>query len=324
MPQKVKKKGKERKQPFCDKLVGLFEKYPAVFIVTCSNIGSHHMQKIKKALRDKCIIVKGKNTLIRKTLKNKEKENPKWSAITPYIKGNIALVFADGDLSEIKKLLLDNRVYKLAKIGIIAPQDVTIEKGPTGLEPTKTSFLQTLGIASKINRGQIDILQDVTLIRAGTKVGNSQAVLLQMLNRKPFSYGLSCNYYYEDGKIYSSKLIDVSLAEVMQRFRAGISTIAAISLEIEVPTIASVPHSLINAYKNLLAISIESDYVFDQARAIKEAIENPEAFVQVQEVDEPVKVDEPVDEPEEIPEETKKKDSSDEGVGGFFGMDDSN
>jgi len=318
MSQKVKKKGKERKGPFCDKLITLFQKYPAVFIVTCSNIGSHHMQKIKKSLRDKCVIVKGKNTLIRKALKMSE--NAKWNVIAPYIRGNIALVFSEGDLSEIKKLLLENRVHALAKVGIVAPQDVLVEKGPTGLEPTKTSFLQTLGIASKINRGQIDILQDVTLIRAGNKVGSSESVLLQMLGKKPFSYGLSCSYVYEDGKVYSAKFLDVSPADVMLRFQGGLSTIAAISLHIGLPTIASVPHSIFNAYKNLLAISIETDYVFDQARAIKEAIENPDAFVQ--EAPTPTQQVATPDEPEEEPEDEPKKVSSDEGVGGFFGMDD--
>jgi len=275
------------------------------------------MQKIKKSLRDKCVIVKGKNTLIRKALKMAD--NPRWNAIAPYIRGNIALVFSEGDLNEIKKLLLENRVHALAKVGIVAPQDVTIEKGPTGLEPTKTQFLQTLNIASKINRGQIDILQEVTLIKAGNKVGNSESVLLQMLGRKPFSYGLSCNYVYEDGKVYSAKFLDVSAADVMARFQGGLSTIAAISLEIGLPTIASVPHSIFNAYKNLLAISIETDVVFDQARAIKEAIENPDAFMQA-----PTVVDEtPADEPEEEPEEEPaKKESSDEGMGGFFGMED--
>jgi len=316
MPQKVKKKGKDRKQPFCDKLTGLFQQYPAVFIVTCSNIGSHHMQKIKKSLRDKCVIVKGKNTLVRKALKMAE--NPKWNAIAPYIRGNIALVFAEGDLSDIKKSLLDNRVHALAKVGIVAPQDVIVEKGPTGLEPTKTQFLQTLNIASKINKGQIDILQEVTLIRAGNKVGNSESVLLQMLGKKPFSYGLGCTYYYEDGKVYSSKFLDVSSADVMARFQGGLSTIAAISLQIGLPTLASVPHSIFNAYKNLLAISIETDFVFDQARAIKEAIENPDAFVQ----EAPKAQVTAVVEVEEEPEEVKKKDSSDEGMGGMFGMDD--
>jgi len=273
MPQSVKKKGKDRKEPFISRLATLLETHVAVFIVGCNNIGSTHMQRIKKTLREKAIFVKGKNTLIRKAIKRNSETHPEWAALLPYVKGNVGLVFASGDLGNVKNLLLGLRVAAAAKVGIVAPQDVTLSKGGTGLEPTKTSFVQALNIASKINRGQIEILQDVLLIKAGNKVGSSESILLQMLGIKPFSYGLTCGYVYEDGKVYQAKYIDINTDTVMMKFAAGISTVAAISLSIGLPTIASVPHAILNAYKNLLAISLETDYVFEQAKQVKEMVE---------------------------------------------------
>jgi len=198
--------------------------------------------------------------------------------LLPLLKGNVGLVFAKGDLSKVKTTLVNLRVEAPAKVGIIAPQDVFIEKGQTKLEPTKTSFLQALNIASKINKGSIEILQDVHLIKIGTKVGSSESTLLSMLDRKPFSYGLSVTNVYEDGKVYNAKFLDISPDQVLQRFAAGISTVAAISLATGVPTVASVPHSILNAFKNLLAISLETNYVFEQAQKVKEMVENPDAF----------------------------------------------
>jgi len=331
MPQKVKKKGRERKEPFCDRLENLLQNHSAVFIVLCNNIGSSHMQKIKKSLRDKAIIVKGKNTLIRKAIRRRADTHPQWGALLPYIRGNVGLVFANGDLKEVKDQLLNLRVSAPAKVGILAPQDVWIEKGGTGLEPTKTSFLQALNIASKINRGQIEILQDVLLIKKETKVGTSESTLLQMLGKKPFSYGLVCNYIYEDGKVYSSKFIDIDPNTVMQRFAAGISTVAAISLSIGLPTLASVPHSILNAYKNLLSITLETDYMFEQAKKVKEMVENPEAFQATQptttttgktETKQPdsKKKNVPEPEPEKEDKEPSKEESDDMGIG-LFGDD---
>ncbi len=49
---------------------------------------------------------------------------------------------------------------------------------------------QALGIATKINKGTIEIVSDVHLIKAGDKVGASQATLLSKLGVKPFKYGL--------------------------------------------------------------------------------------------------------------------------------------
>jgi len=40
----------------------------------------------------------------------------------------------------------------------------------------------------------------------------------------------------------------------------------------------SVTHSLVNAYKNLIAISLVTDYTFEGAEKVKEYLANPEAF----------------------------------------------
>jgi len=314
--QKVKKKGKHRKDPFCEKLQSLFTEYPAVLIVGCNNIGSRHMQKIKKALKDEAIIVKAKNTLIRRALRMKEKDHQDWQAIIPYIKQNVALVFTKGDLCAVKKKLLGQRISAPAKVGAFAPEDVWVKKGGTGLEPTKTSFLQALNIASKINKGQIDILQDVLLIRSGAKIGNSESVLLSLLNIRPFSYGLTCTHVYEDGKVYSAKFLDTTTDMIINRFTSTLSIVASISLALDLPTIASIPHSILGAYKNLLAISVETNYVFDQAKQVKEMVENPDQFVQ--EKPQETKTDKVEKEPEPEPEPEIVKEESGEDMGFSF------
>jgi len=322
MPQQsVKKKSKARKIPFFEKLSDLFTNYPAILIVGCNNIGSHHMQKIKKVLKDQTVIVKAKNTLIRKALRLKEKEHPEWLSILPYIKHNVALVFTKGDLPSIKKSLLEQRISAPAKIGTFAPEDVWIKKGPTGLEPTKTSFLQALNIASKINKSQIDILQDVLLIKKDSKIGSSESVLLQMLNIRPFSYGLTCTSVYEEGKVYSSKFLDTTQDMIISRFTSTLSIIASISLSLGLPTTASIPHSILNAYKNLLSISVETNYVFDQAKLVKEMVENPDQFVQQTTTTKETEKEtekEPEPEPEPEPEQVKEESGGGDMGLGFF------
>ena len=44
--------------------------------------------------------------------------------------------------------------------------------------------------------------------------------------------------------------------------------LAAISLALNYPTLVSVAHSLVNAYKNLLAVSIATDYTFEAAEKV--------------------------------------------------------
>ena len=84
----------------------------------------------------------------------------------------------------------DQVVQSIARVGSVAPSDVIIEKGVTSLEPGQTSFFQALNIHTKIFKSNIEILNDVHLIKKGTKVGPSEAILLMKLGVKPFFYGL--------------------------------------------------------------------------------------------------------------------------------------
>lgn len=134
--------------------------------------------------------------------------------------------------------------------------------------PEKTSFFQALQIPTKISRGTIEILNEVHIIKVGEKVGASESALLNMLNIQPFSYGLAVQQVYDNGTIYSPEVLDMTTDELRSRFQQGVQNIAAISLEIGYPTKASVPHSIANAFKNLLAIAAETDVSFKEASMV--------------------------------------------------------
>jgi len=270
---------KEKKSEYFEKLHKLLQEYSRILIVLCDNIGSSHMQRIRRELRGQAVLLMGKNTMIRKVIRTHLDSNPQWESILPWITGNIGLVFTnDPDLKKIRDICLASKVPAAAKAGIKAPADVIIPKGVTTLEPTKTSFLQALNIASKINKGTIEILQDVHLIKKGEKVGSSESTLLQMLDIRPFEYGLQMIAVYDEGATADASIIDMSDDVILSKLSIGISNIASLSLGLHFPTLASFPHVVLNGYKNLLSIAIGTDYMFDQAASIKEMIENPGAF----------------------------------------------
>jgi large subunit ribosomal protein LP0 len=305
-----------KKQAYFGKLVKLVEEYNKIFIVGVDNVGSNHMQKIRQALRGKAIVLMGKNTMIRKALRGYIATNPALEAVIPLVRGNVGFVFVKEDLGTVKKVLLENKVAAPAKAGSIAPCDVIVPAGNTGLEPTMTSFFQALNIQTKISKGQIEITSDVPLIKEGQKVGASEANLLQKLDIKPFKYGLSIKTVYDNGTVYDAKVLDLSDEDIVARFQVGVKNIAALGLQIGYPTIASVPHSLIRGYKNLLAIAVSTDYTFKQAESIKKYLENPSAFAAAAPAATsaaPAKGAK-----EEKPKEEEKKEEEDEDMG--FGL----
>ena len=218
---------------------------------------------IRQALRGKGVVLMGKNTMVRRAFRVILAEYPQFEKLLPHVKGNIGFVFTSGDLKDVREIIVSNVVAAPARAGAIAPNDVYVPGGNTGMEPGKTSFFQALGIPTKIARGTIEIVSDVQVVSAGTKVGSSEATLLNMLNISPFTYGMTVTQVYDNGAVFSPEILDIEEKTLLDGFTSGIKTIAAISLAINYPTIASVSHSLVNSYKNLLAVSLATEYEFE-------------------------------------------------------------
>ena len=227
------------------------------------------MHQIRVALRGKGVVLMGKNTMVRRALRSILSEFPQFERLLPHVRGNIGFVFTAEDLKEVRDLIVANKVKAPARAGAFAPMDVFVPAGNTGMEPGKTSFFQALGIPTKIARGTIEIVSDVKVVTAGTRVGTSEATLLNMLNISPFTYGMSVVQIFDQGNVFSPEVLDIDESELIDRFLSGIKTIAAISLALGYPTIVSVTHSIVNAYKNLIAISLATEYTFDGSEKVR-------------------------------------------------------
>lgn len=272
---------KAKKVLYVEKLNVLLNSYTKVFFVKVDNVGSQQMHDTRFKMRGKAEILMGKNTLIRKVLKDFLEENPGHpiAIIDEKITGNVGMVFTNGDLGEIKDIILGNRVPAPARAGALAPVDVVVPAGSTGCDPGQTSFFQVLQIPTKIQKGQIEITAAVELIKKGDKVGASEAALLTKLNIRPFSYGLVIDCVYDNGSIFSAAVLAIDKSVILSRFSVALSAVAAISLQIGFPTQASIPHSIGNAFKACVAVVVGLEtFTFDEAKPFQAFLADPSAF----------------------------------------------
>lgn len=308
------KKVKERKYQLADELKQHFADYTKLFMVDCDNVGSNQIQQIRIALRGKAVLYCGKNTQMRRVIRELEAEGmTQLEKVRMQLKLNVALVFTNEDLPMVRDLILENKVAAPARSGSIAQCDVIVPAGNTGMEPTMTSFLQALSIPSKITKGSIEILNPVHLISEGEKCEASQCALLEKLGIKPFSYGLVVKAVYDDGSMYDPKVLDITDEDIIASFAAGIKNVAAVSTETGLPTVASVPYSILLGFANLLAVAVETEYTFKEAEQIKDFIANPEAFASAAPAAGASDAAAPA-------AEAKKESSSSEDAGGAGGM----
>lgn len=307
---------RERKQEYFERMEGLLEQYTKIFIVSCDNVGSKQFQQIRIALREEAVVLMGKNTMMRKVVAAYLSKNPghPYELLLPKIMGNVGFVFTNGDLGMVRELIEDNRVPAPARVGAIAPIDVVVPPGPTDCDPGQTNFFQTLQIATKIVKGRIEITSPVNLLKAGDKVGNSEAVLLQKLHINPFDYGLVISDVYDNGSMFDVKVLDLTDEDLSAKLGAAAAALASLCLQTGYPVPASVPHSIANGFKSLVAIVVESnDFSFDKAVPFQQYVANPSAFVVSAE-----KGGEPLGSP---PAESKQEEEEEEEVDMGGGMD---
>lgn len=262
----------ERKEEYFTRMKEYLSTYTKCFIVGVDNVGSAQLQNTRRALRGKAEILMGKNTMMRKIIREFTEENPDTpiAQLQALCKGNVGFVFTNGDLGEIREVLESNVRPAPARVGSIAPTSVVVPKGPTGCDPGQTSFFQTLQIATKITKGQIEMVNDTDLIEAGEKVTASQAALLQKLGIEPFTYGLQLQQVYDNGSLFAASVLDMTEDVLAAKFSEALSVVASLSLVLGIPTQASVPHSIANAFKAILAVTVGlENYSFDKADPYK-------------------------------------------------------
>ena len=250
------------------------------------------MRKDLRALGAKMIM--GKNTHFKAAIADMmEEPNPKkddyeerkakWvhrphlGLIRDQLNGNTGMIFTNGDLSAIKEIL-DTQVRAApAKSGAMAPKDVIVPPGPTGMDPKQTQFFQALNIATKIVRAQIEIVNPVTVITEGDKITPSQAALLDRLKICPFEYKMNVKNFLENGKLFNAKVLSITPKDILSFFSAGTNNLTCLSLGSGYMVSSAAPHAIINAFKNIACAGLAANYDFPALEGLKNAAKNAPA-----------------------------------------------
>jgi len=281
LPGKEDRKVPQRKLDYAVKLSKLLGEYNKCMLVNIDNVGSKQIADMRKDFRGRAHFLFGKNTLIRKVIRDYVKihRSAKLMKLMDICTGNIGLVFTREDVGPIRKEIEARKKQCPAKAGVISPVDVTIPAGPTGMEPTQTAMFQTMDIPTRINRGQIDIEEPVQVVWTGKIVGASESALLSKLGIKPFYYGMKVLMIYDNGAVIDASVLDITTEEIAGSFYSGVQRVSALCFELAYPTICNVPHTLIRAYKEALAVSLDFEtYTWAGLDHVREVLKNPGAF----------------------------------------------
>jgi large subunit ribosomal protein LP0 len=282
----TKKEGKAKK---FEAIYDILGQYTKALLVQINNISADQIHQTRRELRAVgSLMLMGKNTLIKKVIESRIREPMEgdrrvdekkstwfnvdyWATLKDELNGNVAIIFTNGDFSTIKSIYEQHQREAPARAGQIAQCDVFIKPGSTGLDPKQTAFFQQLNIPTKIVKSMIEIVSETKVVGKGDIVEPSHQVLLEKLHIKPFSYKLQAVSVIDHGKIFSAKVLDISTKDILARYAGVLNNVAAVGLQIGYPTLVSVRQSIMNSFKNLVAVTFETEVTFPQAEKFKSA-----------------------------------------------------
>lgn len=255
---------KERKKILFSRTKDLFAQYTQFIIVGLCNVTSNQLQAAKQAWHGKAEFLFGKNTTVKKALHEMGRKD-----IADKISGDVAFIFCNGDVREIKKIVEENRRNTFAKVGAIAQTDVWIEKKVTTMGPDKTSFFQALGISTKITKGKVEIIQNSKALIQGEKVTPSQANLLAIMDIQPFVYSMKLTNMYGDNQFYEPWIADITEEDVESKLISMAQCVTALALGVDMVTKTTVPFNLRESLRKAVALSLTTGYETEEAKAFK-------------------------------------------------------
>jgi len=288
----------QKKVDYYEKMTSYLNKYKRLIFCDIDNVQSQQMHNIRRGLRGKADVLLGKKTFMRRVItKRAEAANFKGVENALYqatcidnsaaggsakgaLVGNLGIIFTNEDFGVITDVIKANRIQAPARAGAKSPVEVIVPAGYTGLEPSATTFFQALSINTKIVKGTVEIVTEKKVLSAGDTVDMSTATLLQKLNIKPFFYGLEIKYIFDNGAVFGADILELTDDFFKENLTTAITNVTAISLATGTPTEASYPHVLTQAFKNLLSISIGTNFTFDEfnGKAIVEAVKSGKAL----------------------------------------------
>merc|ERR1712037_232333 len=246
MPKRTKKQSKAARWSEFQEAAVAFNK---CLFVEVDNVTSKQISVMRKELRAMgAKMIMGKNTQLKAAIADLQVEpdekihedfeerkarfqpRPYLNIIKEQLKDNTGLIFTNGDLSAVKDILDSHVRGAPAKVGAIAPKDVIVPPGPTGMDPKQTGFFQALNIATKIVKAQIEIVNPVTVINAGDKVSPSQAALLDKLKIMPFEYKMNIKSFMEGGKLVDAKVLSITAEDILDNFAKNANNLTFLSM----------------------------------------------------------------------------------------------
>jgi large subunit ribosomal protein L10 len=308
----------EWKRQEVDELADFLDRYESVGVIDITGIPSRQLQDMRRDLYGTAEIRVSRNTLLVRALKEAGLDE-----LPGYVSGQVGLVGTNENPFGLYQQLEASKTSAPINAGEVAPNDIVISEGDTGMDPGPfVGELQTVGANARIEGGSIKVLEDSTVLEAGGEVSADLANVLSELGIEPKEVGLDLRGVVAEGVLFEPEDLEIDVDEYRADVEAAAARARNLALNAAFPTASTLPALLSKAsgeVKSLgLQAAIEDPDVLPeligkadgQVRALAARVEDPEALPEeLQGVEDVEQADEQTESSETEPDDAEDADA---------------
>jgi large subunit ribosomal protein L10 len=222
------------KQEEVDELVEFVDSYESVGIVRVTGIPSRQLQNMRRDLHGKAAVRMSRNTLMERAL---DEVDDGLEDLTEYIAGEVALIGTDDNPFGLFKQLEASKTPAPINAGEVAPNDIVIPEGDTGVDPGPfVGELQQVGASARIMDGSIKVTEDSTVLEEGEVVSAELANVLSELGIEPKEVGLDLRAVFSEGVLFEPDELAIDVDEYRADIESAVAAGRNLSVNAVYPT----------------------------------------------------------------------------------------
>ncbi|MBO4248189.1 50S ribosomal protein L10 [Halomicrobium sp. IBSBa] len=278
----------EWKREEVDSIVEMIESYDSIGVVAITGIPSRQLQDMRRGLHGTAELRVSRNTLLERAL---DEVDAGLEQLGDYVAGQVGLIGTNDNPFGLYKELEASKTPAPISAGEVAPNDIVIPEGDTGVDPGPfVGELQNVGANARIDGGSIKVVEDSTVLEAGEEVSTDLENVLGELGIEPKEVGLDLRAVFADGVLFEPEELELDVEEYEADIKAAASAGWNLSVNAEYPTTQNASTLLQNARGDAKSLAVfasieDPEVVPDlvskadaQVRAIAAQIDDEEAL----------------------------------------------
>jgi len=209
----------EWKRREVEELADFLGAYDSIGVVDITGIPSRQLQEMRSDLHGTAALRVSRNTLLERAL-----TDAGLTDLTGYVDGQVGLIGTNDNSFGLYRQLEASKTSAPINAGEVAPNDIVIPEGDTGIDPGPfVGELQTVGANARIDGGSITVMEDSTVLDAGDEVSADLANVLGELGIEPKEVGLDLRAVFADGVLFEPADLELDV----ETYRTDIHTAAS-------------------------------------------------------------------------------------------------